>query len=122
MRGKNGRFRSPPPPPPPYAMDVSEEGGLWESLEVDGGMPYEGMTYICSTDRPGRRQQGTEKVRGRRSGRPWPENRPKGQTRTSWLKCKKQRATDFCLLQNVENGSKLRPTYYTVGTGVLFWG
>jgi len=70
-------------------MDVSEEDDLWENLEVDGRMPYGGMMYICSTDRPGRRQQKTEKVSGRRSGRPWPENGPKGQTRTSWLKCNK---------------------------------
>jgi len=109
-------------PPPQNAMNVSEEDGLWESLEVDGKMPYGGMTYICYTDRPGRREQGTEKVWGRRSGRPWPENRPKRLTRTSWLKCKKQRETDFSLLQNVETGSKVRPIFHTVGTGVLFWG
>jgi hypothetical protein len=51
-----------PPPTPHTALDDSEEDGLWESLEVDGRMPYGRMTFICSTDRTGRRQQGTENV------------------------------------------------------------
>jgi hypothetical protein len=47
---------------PQNVLDVSEEDGLWESLEVDGKMPFGGMTYVCSTDRPERRQQRTENI------------------------------------------------------------
>jgi hypothetical protein len=42
------------------------------SLAVDGRMPLIGCRYGT-----GRRQPGVEKVGGRRSGRPWPENGPK---------------------------------------------
>jgi hypothetical protein len=57
-RGKDGRIWS----PPKNAMDDSEKDGLWDGLEVDGRVPYGRMTYIWPTDRPGRRQQETEKV------------------------------------------------------------
>jgi len=47
-----------------------EEEGLWDIVEVYGRILIEGKQQICSRNGPGMQKQGTEKVGGRRIGRP----------------------------------------------------
>jgi len=48
-----------------------EEEGLWDIVEVYGRILLEEKPQICCRYGPGRQKQGTEKVGGRRMGRPF---------------------------------------------------
>jgi len=121
---------------PPYASVSRTDSPLvttgrfgerrpWERLEVDGRMQSGGTSQICRRCGTGRWRKGKEKFGERKSGRPWPKNRPKHHRRREG---KKEKIMTLMKIQKKKeeeeeamntNLAKNDAIFYTISHGAI---